>query len=202
MTVRNWALKTGELKPLSRAGLLLLSVRSAMRVEPWVPPAATALWREGIDDLTATAFKKPGRSRRAITLARELADLGATACNQLSTIDEPLGRCMDYAVLTLTTAIEATNLDVGPELKRAVIDSAKFSSSIAAVLAHAKRVVVPKGDDPIEVACLTIWNAIRADIPTIASVLSELEAAKGQVDRLRNIAPLWIDVPPAWVPHH
>jgi hypothetical protein len=201
MSVRKWAIKIGELKPLSRAGLLLLSVRTAMRVEPWLPSGADPLWREGIDDLTKAAFKKPERSRRAMALARKLSDLGATACNRLIATDEPLGRCMNYAVLTLSTAIDATNLDTGPELKQAVIDSAKMSGSIAAILAHANRVVVPPGDDPVEVACLTMWNAIRADIPTVASVISEVEVAKDRVDSLRKCSPFWIDGQPTWVPY-
>ncbi len=201
MSVRQWTLKIGELKPLSRAGLLLLSVRCAMRVEPWLPPDADSLWHEGIDDLTAAAFKKPGRSRRAMTLVRGLSDLGVSACNRLSTTDEPLGRCMNYAILTLTTAIEATDRDVGPELKQAVITSAKMSGSIAGVLAHANRVLVRPGDDPVEVACVTIWNSIRADIPTVASFISEVEVAQDRVDSLRKVAPLWVDRQPVWVPH-
>src|SRR5258706_7434833 len=101
MSLRIRALKIGELRPLSRGGLLLLSLRCAMRVEPWLPQGADSLWREGLEYVTTTAFDEPARSDAAGSLARELSDRGAMACNWLQSTDEPLGRCMNYATLTL-----------------------------------------------------------------------------------------------------
>jgi len=56
MSLRVWALKPGELKPLSRAGLVLLAARCALRVEPcffvwWVdaPAKARSAWSDGLD---------------------------------------------------------------------------------------------------------------------------------------------------------
>ena len=76
------------------------------------------------------------------------------------------------------------------------------SASIAGVLAHAGRVVVPIGKDPVEVACLAMWDAIRADIPVVATVASDLETAKHRVAALRKCAPLWFDGMPDWATHH
>jgi hypothetical protein len=109
---------------------------------------------------------------------------------------------MNYATLTLAAAIKATSLDLGTPLKKAVIESAKLSASIAGVLAHAERSVVPVGEDPVEVACLAIWNAIRADIPTVAAAASELNTAKDRVAALRKCAPLSGGGIPDWASHH
>jgi hypothetical protein len=169
-----------------------------MRVEPWLPPGTDALWRKGLGYVATAAFDKPARSKAAMTLADELSERGTIACNRLEVTDAPLGRCMSYTTQTLATAIEATNLDVGPALKKAVIDAAKLSASIAAILAHAKRIVVPSGQDPVDVACLAIWNSIRADIPAVAVATAELEAAKDRIAALRKCAPLWVGRTPAW----
>jgi hypothetical protein len=198
MSLRIWAIKIGELKPLSRGGLLFLSVRCAMRVEPWLPKGVTTLWREGLEYVATAAFDRPTNSDVARDLARELSDRGAAACNRLQVTDEPLGQCMNYTTLTLATAVEAASLDAGPALKKAVIDSAKLSASIPAVLAHAKRIIAPPGQDPVEVACLAIWNAIRADIPSVAVATSELETAKDRIGSLRRCAPLWVGRTPTW----
>lgn len=198
MTLRVWALKVGELKPLSRGGLLLLTARCAMRVEPWLPPGADALWHEGLTHVVGAAFNEPAPSKPAVILARELSNRGASACNLLAATDEPLGRCMNYAAVTLAAAVEATNLDAGPTLKKAVIASAKLSASIAGVLAHAGRVRVPTGKDPVAIACVAMWDAIRADIPAVAAASSELEIARDRIGALREHAALWVDRPPDW----
>lgn len=202
MTVREWALKVGELKPLSRGGLLLLTARCAIRVEPWLPPGADALWHEGLTHVAAAAFNDPAPSKPAAILARELSNRGAAACNLLTATDEPLGRCMNYAASTLAVAVEATSLDAGPTLKRAVIASAKMSASIAGVLAHAGRVRVATGEDPVAIACVAIWDAIRADITAVAGAIPELEVASDRIRALREHAALWVDGPPDWASRH
>jgi hypothetical protein len=199
MTLRVWALKIGELRPLSRGGLLLLTVRCAMRVEPWLPPGLDALWLDGFEHVASTAFEMPARSNPATTLARALSNRGAEACNRLAPTDEPLGRCMNYATQTLAAAVRAAGLEAGPVLKKAVIDSAKLSASVAGVLAHAGRVRVATGNDPVAVACVAMWDAIRADIPVLAAVTSELGTAANRVQALRELAPLWPGRAPAWV---
>lgn len=198
MTMREWALKVGELKLLSRGGLLLLTARCAMRVEPWLPTGADALWHEGLAHVVAAAFNEPAPSKPAAILARELSNRGATVCNLLAATDEPLGRCMNYAASTLAAAVAATSLDAGPTLKKAVIDSAKLSASIAGVLAHAGRVRVPSGKDPVDIACVAIWDAIRADIPAVAAASPELEVASDRIRGLREHAALWVGPPPDW----
>jgi len=198
MSLRVWALKVGELRPLSRAGLLLLSARCAMRVEPWLPPGMGALWQDGLEQVASAAFEMPARSNPATTLARALSNRGAQACHRLAPTDEPLGRCMNYATQTFAAAVEASALEAGPALKKAVIDSAKLSASVAGVLAHAGRIRVPTGQDPVDVACVAMWDAIRADIPMLAAVTSELETATSRVQALRELAPLWPGRAPAW----
>jgi hypothetical protein len=201
MAVRVSALRVGELKPLSRGGLLLLAARCAMRVEPWMPPGTTTLWRKGLTFVAAAAFSAPTHSRDAAKLERELSDRGADACNRLDATDEPLGQCMNYATSTLGAAVEATALDMGAPLKKAVLDAAMLSKSIGAVLAHAGRVRgrLPRGLDAVDVAVLAFWDAIRTDIPVIAARTGELETAKDRVEALRKLAPLWTGRPPGWL---
>ena len=198
MTLQVWALKVGELKPLSRGGLLLLAARCAIRVEPWLPPGADALWHLGLTHVAAVAFDAPAPSKPAAKLARELSNRGAKASSLLAATDEPLGQCMNYAALALGAAVEATSLDGGSTLKKAVLASAKLSASIAAVLGHAGRVRVPTGKDPVAVACVAIWDAIRADITSVAAASADLEIAKDRIRALREHAALWVGRPPRW----
>lgn len=190
MSVKAWALRPTEVKALSRAAMLRLAARCAMRVEPWTPPGAAAPWKRGLAHVCRVASTAPAGDAQ---LARELQDLGARACNRLDATDEPLGRSINYAGLALALALEASALDVGPALTKTVIDGAKYAASIAAVLAHAGRVRVAGGKDPVEVACTTMWDAIRADIPVVAAAPARLDA-RG----VRALAPLWPRRTPAW----
>jgi hypothetical protein len=207
MSVKEWAIKLGELKPLakSRAGLILLAVRCAMRVEPWMPPKASKSWPEGLAYAVKTAFLEPVPlplrasltvKGHQVTLARDLANFGVDAFADAK--DEPLGRCMHYAGVTLAPAVEATSMAMGPALKKKVIEAAKMSSGVPAVLAHAGRIKVPKGKDPVEVACVAIWDAIRADISAVAAAVTKIETAKNPVKALGDCAPLWPQGAPGW----
>jgi hypothetical protein len=66
MSLRIWALKPAELKPLTPAGRLLFSARPAMRVAPWRPEAADDPWNEAPPD------RAPAAARAAIVVAAEL----------------------------------------------------------------------------------------------------------------------------------
>jgi hypothetical protein len=198
VTLRIWAIKLGELKPLPRAGLILLGARCAMRVEPWLPPDTRALWSRGLEHVVGSAFSEADTGAAA-TLRRDLSDRGALASNALATTDEPLGRCMNYATQTLARAIDATRLDGGVLMKKAIIEAAKLSASIAGVLAHAGRVDVPSGAAAVDVACVAMWDAIRADIPVLAGTSSTLKGADDRVLALRDCSPLWVGDVPRWV---
>jgi len=198
MTLRVWALKNGELKPLSRSGKILLTARCAMRVEPWMPPRMITLWRKGLKHVVTNGLNGHECAVSAPTLAREISDRGAIACNRLEATDEPLGQCMSYAASTLAESIEASMLSSGPTLKKAVIHCAKLSASIAAILAHAGRVKVPRQQDPVELACVEMWDAIRADISTIATASTKIESARNPVRALRESSSLWPGVMPKW----
>ena len=152
MGERMSAIKPGELKPLTRSGLLLLSARCALRVAPWVPPEAEAAWRDGVAFLALAALTAPTEARETAARARALRDLGARACNRLEATDEPLGRCMNHAMGTLAEAIDATARPRGPALKKAVITTARLSASIGAILAHAGRVGGCGDVDPVDFA--------------------------------------------------
>src|SRR6185503_4319418 len=154
MTLRIWAIKPAELKQLPRERLLLLGARCAMRVEPWLPADAETTWSRGLEYVVASAFSE--------------SDWGAIACNTMSSVDEALGQCMNYTMQTLARAIDAASVDFGAPMKKVIIEVAKLSASIAAVLAHAGRVKVPPGADAVDVACVAMWDAIRADIPVLA----------------------------------
>jgi hypothetical protein len=199
MSVRAWALKPGELKPLSRAGLLLLAGRCALRVEPWVPPGAEEAWREGLAFVVDVAWAEPTDEQESLRRARGIRDLGARACNRLEPTDEPLGRCMNYAMHTLAESIAATAVPLGPALKKAVIDTAKYAASIPAVLAHAGRVDGHGARDVVEVASLAMWDAIRADAASLARVTDRLGAPGDAVASLRELAAPWPSGVPEWV---
>jgi hypothetical protein len=198
MTLRIWVIKSGELDPLSRADLLLLGARCAMRVEPWSPRDTRALWSLGLEHVVASAFSE-AEAGAASTLRRGLSDRGASACNALASTDEPLGRCTNYATQTLARAIDATCLGVGAPMKKAIVETAKLSASIAGVLAHAGRIDAPAGADAVDVACLAMWDAIRADIRALAGASSSLESAEDRSLALRECAPLWVGDVPRWV---
>jgi hypothetical protein len=198
MSLRTWALKPSEFKGVSRAGLLLLSARCALRAEPWVPPDAEAEWREALMFVLQGAFADPTDLKAASTHARTISDLGACACNRLASTDEPLGRCLNYATQTVAAAVEATTLALGPALKKAVILAAKLSASIPGVLAHAGRVHAAAGEDAVDVACIATWDAIRSDVSLFKSASSALELSEDRLAALRCLAPLWPAGIPGW----
>jgi len=198
MTLRIWALKIGELKPLEREGLLLFGARCAMRVEPWLAPGGKVLWSRGLEHVVASAYSEAD-PKAAAALRRELSDRGAVASNNLATTDETLGRCMNYATQSLARAIDVTCIDEMPAMKKVIIETAKLSASIAGVLAHAGRVDVQAGGDPVDVACTAMWNAIRADVAVIVGASARLKSAQNRVQALHECAPLWLDGVPRWV---
>ncbi len=198
MSVKAWSLKIGELKSLKRDGLLLLAARCAMRVEAWRPPEGREACTRGVAYVVKAAFAPPTRHDRA--LFREISDAGAKVCNRLEATDSPFGQCVNYSTNTLSAGVAATAAVELPKLKKEVMDCAKLSASIAAVLAHAGRAPAPRGKDPVEVAAGAIWAAIRADIPVLAARASEVEAASDPVAALRELAPLWPAGTPTWVP--
>ena len=198
MSLRRWALKPGELRPLGRDGLLLLAARCALRVAPWRPPAAARCWRECLAFLVAAAGTTPVARREAVALARPLADLGATACTRLEATDEPRGRCLNYAAGVLSTAVEATAQVDRTALVRDVIEVAKLAGSIPAVLAHAGRVPARAGQSPVDLAAGAAWAAMRADVAAIAAAAPAIVAARAPVRALAAVAPLWPGGTPAW----
>jgi len=132
-------------------------------------------------------------------LRRDLSDRGAMACNELATTNEPLGRCMNYTTQILASALDAIALDDASALKKEVIQAAKLSASIPAILAHAGRIEVPSGSSAVDVACVTVWDAIRADIAAVANAVPAIERAEDRVLALTKCAPLWPGEVPAWV---
>ncbi|HUQ08452.1 MAG TPA: hypothetical protein VM261_38440 [Kofleriaceae bacterium] len=191
MSVKAWALKPGELKRLSRAAQLRLAARCAMRVEPWMPAGAKAAWRKGLDHIARAASSATPAAAEA--LLRTIDDKSVEASERLEDKDELRAQCVSYAGLTLSTALEACALETGPTLTKAVIDTAKYAASIAALHAHAGRVKVGKGKDPVEVAARAMWDAIRADLPVVAASGAKLTAGS-----VRKLAPLWPAKPPTW----
>ena len=190
MSLRTTALKPGELRPLSRTGLLLVAARCALRVETWLPGPPTAHWKDTLAGVVAAAFALP--AKHAST--RTLSDWGASACNRLKATNEPLGRCMNYATQTLVTAVEATSLAERPALVKAVIDTAKLSASITAIWAHAGRTT----PDTLDTVCATTWTAIRSDVALLILGHDDVESAKNQVGALRKLGPLWPKPTPSW----
>lgn len=196
MTVRRWALRPGELKALTRGGLLLLAARCAMRAEPWRPPGSARPWTDGLAFVVGAALAPaPAVVADARARARAISDLGARAYHRLAATDEPAGSCANHAAQALSLALEAAAVGDRPALVKAIIDVAKQSASIGPVLAHAGRV---GGADPVEAACAAVWGAIRADVTLLAAQSDAIARAKRPVQALRTCAPLWVGAPPAW----
>jgi len=196
MTLRILAIKRSEIKQLSRERLLLLGARCAMRVEPWLPPDTETMWSRGLEHVVASAFSESDPAD-APTLRRRLSDRGVIACDSMRFVDKTFGECMSYTTQALARAIDAT-LDFGAPMKKAIIEAAKLSASIAAVLAHAGRVDVPPGVDAVDAACVAMWDAIRADIPVLAGRQADLKNAEDRVRALRDCAPFWVGRAPDW----
>jgi hypothetical protein len=203
MTVREWAIKAGELKALNRTGRLLFAARCALRVEPWVPEDLSDLWLNHLGLLVNAAFEEPVLSAVAEGRRRTIAERGATAQNRHEASDEPTARAMGYSAQTLALGLGATALPAGTELTKEVIGAAKMAASIAALIAHAGRVEAPAGEDAVTFASVTTWDAMRADIPLLVEALPTLSApnAKDRLGQLRALGPLWPTSPealPSW----
>lgn len=124
-----------------------------------------------------------GRMR---TAARDLASIGAIACDQRHrTKDEALGRCMNYATGTLVSVLDAAQASDLAARKKELLVAAKQSASIPALLARA---------DAVAGAATTAWGAIRADIPIVAGVPSGRRLTPATLEAL---GPLWPDGEPS-----
>ncbi len=198
MSLRQWAVKPGELRALSRSGVMLFSARCAIRMEPWLPSSATKVFAKELLFLVDAAFGEPVAVGVLRKRAGALSDLGASACNKLAKTDEPLGICMNYATSTLVTALEAATSDDRKDAVKVALVCAKLSASIPAVWAHAGRVRAPAGVDPVDLACDAVWDAIRADIEPVAAHTADIEHAKDRVKALRAVAPSWRGRAPRW----
>lgn len=194
MSMRIWAVKPGELKALSRSDLLIFSVRCARRAEPWRPAAVAALWDQCLAHVLSSLRETSTTSKE---LAQRLMDTNTAVAERMRAPDPLLARCMNHAGVALGIAVRACELTPGPALTKAAIEAAKMACSIPAVLAHGGRVAVANGENPVEVAATTIWNATRADVAAIAP----LSATPTTVGEVRDLAPLWPGGPPPdWVP--
>ena len=163
MSVKQWAIKAGEVKPLDRAGLLLLGARFALRCAPWVPAGAETSLRAvlaGVVQAAAAGTVLPAALR---TERRALSDRGAMACNRLSATDEPAGRAHNYAAQVLTAVAQGADALERPTTLKSVLEAAKYAGSIAAIWAHAGRVHEAQGtgQNPVDHACERTWAALR-----------------------------------------
>jgi len=200
MSLATWATKPKDLKPLDRRGLVLFAARCAIRFEAWAPPDPEGLFLGALTRVVDFAFEDPIPQDRLRAMRRPLSDLGATACNRLESTDAPLGRCRDYAVQTLVTALDvAAAVDRKTQVSEA-IRAAKLSGSIPAVWAHAGRVDVrvPKGTSSVDVVAEATWSAIRADIARVAAGVTTIESADDRVRALRDLGSPWEGTQPAW----
>jgi hypothetical protein len=193
VTVRAWALKLGDLKPLDREGRLRLAARCALRVEPWVAPSDHGLWQEQLAFALGGTAGEPLDPAEAGRRQRLLADAGARSCNRLAATDEPLGRCHGYALLPVSELLAACACPSGPALNKHVIDAAKYAASISAVLAHAGRTAVPTASGaPVDVVTPAFWEEVRADVARVATPAPTL-------DDLRAVGPLLSDDLRRWL---
>ena len=196
MSVREWSIKPGELRALSRGDLLLFGVRCAMRVEKWKPKGIASIWTEGLRWVVGHALAETAGRRDGKKLALDIGNAGVVACNRLEDRDEPRGRCINYSTDTLSTTISATLSVDRKHVLREVIIAAQLSASIPAVLAHAGRIAT-RGD-VVKTACLRTWAEIKADARELEGQSIALRTSKQPVKALRALAPLWRGDEPSW----
>ena len=197
MTIRAWAIKRSELKPLSRSGLILFAVRCALRVEPWVPMGT--VWRDGLRIATDGAFAEPTAAKSRSAHARAVSDEGARHANRLhGTASEDLGRCANYATSTLAIAVEMNGETDAKKLVDLAMAAAKHAGSIGPVRAHAGRIVASNGTDVVALVATAAYDAMRGDIGLLVTGTARVEKATDRVKELRALGPLWPDGPPAW----
>jgi len=162
-----------------------------------MPLTCDEIWGQGLSHVVAAASADVPLGRRE-SLRREISDAGALASHALHESDEPLGRCMNHATQTLAAAVESASLGIGDGLKKRVIETAKYSASIPAILAYAGRVVAPDGEDPVDFACVFMWDTLRADIEPVREAEAVIGVAEDPVCALRACASLWSLGEPSW----
>lgn len=187
MSLKVWALKPGELKPLDRDGLLIFTALCALRVEEWIPPEARARFTAALTAVVDHAAVGAAPPADIPARSRELSDLGATASHAKASVDEPVGRCHNYALLTAAIALELIPIADRPTIVKRVIVAAKHAGSIPALLANAGRVIAPAGHDPVDFACTQFWDARRADVVRVAAQRAALRAASDRLAALRAL---------------
>lgn len=200
MSVKAWAIKPGEVKPLDRAGLLLLGARVALRVGPWVHGPAVPHFQAVLAGVVQAAVTGAVLDVALQAERRGLADLGARICNRLDATDEPRGRAHNYAHQVLVAVSQGADaLDRATVLKSA-LEAAKYAGSIAAIWGHAGRVLEVLGTphDPVDYACGLTWAALRADVALIVCEREALLAAPDPLAALLALAPHWPEPPPSW----
>lgn len=207
VTVATFVLRPSELSSLDVAGLLLLSARVALRVHPWLPREAEPWADRALDSVVAAARGAPLARAKFNELHARLSASGARAANA----DAVDGRWRNYAAIAVCSALIVTQQTERKPLVRAVIDAAKFACSIAAGLAHEKRVTEapPEQSTLVDFVCERTWSQLRRDIALIAAVARtageryanpEARSLDAITDAhaLRALAPLWDEPSPSW----
>lgn len=200
MSVKQWAIKAGEVKPLDRAGLLLLGARVALRFESWVPAGAETSFRAVLAGVVQAAVAGTALPVALRTERRALSDRGALACNRLDATDEPAGRAHNYAALVLTAVAQGADALDRPTTLKSVLEAAKYAGSIAAIWAHAGRVHEAQGtaQNPVDLACERTWAALREDVVLIVREREALVAAPDPLAALLALEPHWQPPLPSW----
>lgn len=207
MTVAAFVLRPSEVSSLDVAGLLLLSARVALRVQPWLPRGADLLADRALDRVVAAARGAPLARATFNELHARISYLGARAAN----VDAVDGYRNNYAALAVCNALIATQQTERKPLVKAIVDGAKYACSIAAGLAHDKRVTeaAPEQSTLVDFVCERTWSQIRRDIALIgalAPTADKRDANPGAASleaitdarALRELAPLWDDPGPSW----
>lgn len=200
MSVKQWAIKAGEVKALDRAGLLLFGARVSLRVEPWVPSGALDRFRSLLEALVRAGLAGEVLEAGLMPERRKLRDQGALACNRLAASDEPVGRAHNYATSVLATVLEGADAPARNDTRKHVLEAAKYAGSIAAIWGHAGRVVEVAGTglNPVDFACEQTWAALREDLALIVLHREALAAALDPLADLKALAPLWPLPAPSW----
>lgn len=182
MSMKQWAVKPGELGALDDDDLALFAARCALRVEPWAPQ--TPLWLRGLVAALGGGGGGVGGGNGGL----------ARALRQVDSADDVDGDCARYACDAVVAALDVAGAAERKARLRAAIDAAKLANSIFAVLAHSGRAGVS-----VDVTSPAAWGATRADIDVVAGAAAWIAGQRDPVRALRELGPLWPDDAwPAW----
>lgn len=168
MSATPFKLRAGELKQFDRAGIVVVAVRLALRVEPFVRQENLTVWRSSVDAVVL-APAEPLPAEQAAAMARQLSDISTLAVSRGSTaMADVCGKSAGDAVVGALDVAAAIDR---PAAVKAVIATASYAGNIPAKLAHDGFTDERSHRSGIDAIAGAYWDAVREDHRVIAPLL-------------------------------